>query len=83
MRLSSSSNYAAGSVLGSWDTFSFGSVCDCSRARSPAAGIQEVQKYSEGDSQTTMAAEERLSLQMNHWVWFQQDFPEDCMQGVR
>ena len=42
-----------------------------------------MQKYSEGDSQTTMAAEERLSLQMNHWVWFQQDFPEDCMQGVR
>lgn len=47
------------------------------------AGIQEVQKCGEGDPQTTMAAEERLSPQMDRWVWLQQDFPEDCMQGVR
>lgn len=76
--------YEAGGVhLGPWDTFSFGSVCDCSRARSPVVGIQEVQKCGEGDPQTTMAAEERLSPQMDHWVWLQQDFPEDCTQGVR
>ena len=43
---------------------------------------RESPKFGDGDPQPEMAAE-RLSLQMDRWVWFQHNFPEVGMQGVR